>query len=347
MTAPLLHAYLKVGFVISPVYERNSLHHAVLQNDLDAIQAIKENNHDEKHILSLLMQSDMKGWTPIHLAVYEENIPAFTALLELLKGEQDDRSRRLWTRQILNMEDSFGRTALHMAAEYNRQVKIWDKLLSTFGSNTLKLHGHDKAGFTPFLRAVFRGRQDFVFKLLFQFRHFNLMFDRHSISGENFLHFCARLGHHEILDLLLNAVTERMLNAKDKHGWAPLHYAVASMDDSMISRFLDHPRIHRNITTERGGRNILHIACSEGLADVDTLDMIISSGGGGGEIDTGLVDSNGETPLDIALRKKRYDTMEYLLVKAVPRTAQFTLNVNQAIQSEIMETLFKLPIPVK
>ncbi len=109
------------------------------------------------------------------------------------------------------------------------------------------------------------------------------------IAGRTPLHQAAFLGHAALVKWLVSQGAH--VNAKTQHGWTPLFYAIAPLDESIGLLLLEHgadPCV-RNDTQDTP----LHFAASYGKTKI--AEKLIEQGA-----DVNARNAQGETPLDEA-----------------------------------------------
>ena len=115
------------------------------------------------------------------------------------------------------------------------------------------------------------------------------------------LHYAVGNGHKEIAELLISKGAD--VNAKDKIRGNPLHYAVA-YDYKEISVLLIAKGADVNAKDGKFGGTPLHYAAG---GHKEILELLIAAGA---DVNVKAVD--GETPLDLAIKKKHPEIADLL-----------------------------------
>lgn len=264
--------------VLTDFENRAAAHWAAIYGSIDAIELLKTD----------VDLKDRYGWNCLHLAVMHghENLVKY-----LINEVALD----------VNVAGNDGRTPLHMAIEGNQAATINLLIDKKASINTLALNGD-----RPFHEAVRRCEPSVVESLIKNGAQINIQDG--SRSRCNPLHYATRRGNDEIWKLLLAQEDgQKALFMQDTHGETPLHIMAGYDQDTpaekvkVISEHLDGDV---NSQTTRG-QTPLHKAVEKGNAALTKALLSIGAA-------TGIKDSWGQTPLDIAndkFEKQRNGTL--------------------------------------
>lgn len=161
------------------------------------------------------------------------------------------------------------------------------------------LEGEDELGRTPLIHASGTGRIEDVRFFLVQ----GADLEAESHAGFGALHAAATTDNAELAVLLLDWGAE--VDAADSDGGTPLHYA-ALMDSPASAKVLLEHGADVDYRSRDRQRRPLHFAAEEG--DTDVVDLLIDGGA-----DTELSDSNGHTPLHLAVLAEQRDVVHRLV----------------------------------
>lgn len=122
----------------------------------------------------------------------------------------------------------------------------------------------------------------------------------------NLLHLAAQGGHSNVIEFLIKKGID--VNALTKDGWSALHFTCRKGYEKATEILLKHG-INPDFVGLRYHRSALHYASEQGHSKVVAL--LLKAGA-----KTSGVDTNGDTPLALAIRREHEKTIE-LLRKAV------------------------------
>lgn len=238
---------------------------------------------------------------------------------DLLKNKKDEEAKKTYAQ----LTDSFGKTALHWAARYGRNVIVTSLL--PYSSIDLK---DTFNGFTPLHFAVRDRHVDVIDTLLTN----NANVNTQDNNGNTPLHCAAKKSCHWIVEQLLNAKADNSIkgyyqesplhsavkkiregsrledqvktvllllksgidvNSTDEFGKTPLHNVAESGNVAMINLLLDknaNPHVQENCLK----RTPLHLAVAHERPEA--VDRLIPVS------DLGIKDEGGRTPLEAAKR---------------------------------------------
>ncbi|KAH9100345.1 hypothetical protein LEN26_015940 [Aphanomyces euteiches] len=219
-------------------YSRSILHEAVVAGEHQIIQYLLQQGGD--------IQSDSKGQSPLHYIAWIGDLSLFHLFKRYLPSDR--------FLQVLNHQDSLGRTACHIAA-MRGHLDLFDSLLSTGANNDIRT----KEGNTPVLVAAKHNQQHIVMRLVLQKPPASSLETLHQESivivaakygafrivswllltlnlpsstviglvckeGKTITHYAAL--HNELSTLTTHSYLLQTINAKDSYGCTPLHYAL-------------------------------------------------------------------------------------------------------------------------
>jgi ankyrin repeat protein len=216
------------------------------------------------------------------------------------RGDTADMRKRIKQGALLNSEEYYGRTPLHMAAELNQCASALVLIESGADINS-KWKDYN---YTPLHRAVFRGNNEVAFLLLEKGADMNAKLK----FGETLL--------HKVMNkiIALHLIEEGMdVNAKDNASFTPLHHAVMlglnDVTDLLISKGADlNAQDEKNLTP-------LHYAVCMG--QIGTVRLLIENGVYINTIvffdsETWTKSDKPFTELDIAVKRNFSEIEEYL-----------------------------------
>ncbi len=207
------------------------------------------------------------GQTPLHLAaIYGHNAIA----KYLLENDADT-----------TVQDSSGATPLHEAVRYGN-VEIAKSLLNS-GAN---VNARDNLGKTPVMLILPKEKTAEIYKLLISYR---ADLSQKDMFGDTVLHTASMLNvGASTFSVLINGGAD--VNARNKEGVTPLSIAVQKNDLETVKLLTAAGAdIH---TQDTNGDSPLSIALA---SSSEMLEAVVN------ETNAGLTDSNGNTPLHLAL----------------------------------------------
>ncbi|XP_067661816.1 serine/threonine-protein phosphatase 6 regulatory ankyrin repeat subunit B-like [Haliotis asinina] len=200
-----------------------------------------------KYVLSLnSVDIKNRGWKkriPVTIATELRN----EEVVELLVKNEID----------LSLTDEDGHTILHLVS-YKGCVDVLKYLLSL---NSLDINNRGWNKMTPVMLAADHGHKE-VIELLLNHRADLSISDK---AGNNILHIACDSGHIDVVQYLLSL---KLLGINSR-GWnkrTPVMFAAEEGHKEVIELLINH-RADLSII-DKGGNNILHIACKNGHIDV-------------------------------------------------------------------------------
>jgi cytohesin len=300
--------------------QRSPLHLAILYGLTDEVQELVVAGADKE---AECQMEDGKSQRPLYLAA----LGNYAAIINILAAAQVN----------LNVQEQrLQKTALHIATEEGNLAAM--RALIAAGANR---DVHDANGFTPLHIAVTKGYSEAVNILIAAGADINAQDSFHLRTP---LQIATERQDRKMVEILLEAGANRMV--RDSNGVTPLQYA-AGRKDFDIFQALVHANSNIN-SQDLTGVTPLHYAAGNGNleavkaliaagADASTQDSsgatplhkairaydknkptiydivaryLIRSGGQGL---TGIYDSEGQTPLHIAVQQGNLRMAEYLL----------------------------------
>lgn len=152
--------------------------------------------------------------------------------------------------------------------------------------------------------------------------------DAEDVFGRKALHYAAKAGHLDAVDLLLRSGNS--VNSMDKNNRTPLYYAVEGNRPDILKRLLDDGA-HHHVTPE--GWTELHLCAAEGF--LECAQLLISAGWSVNTTSTDL------TPLHLAVRFRKRKLVQ-LLINSNARINASTISektaLNIALENKDLET---------
>lgn len=237
------------------------------------------------HAHNVQFISDDDGDTPIHIAAQQGNTGPLRSLLKFWPKEIDSR-------------DGEGNTALNLAAHNGHKAAV--ALLVEYGAN---IKNKDKDGSTPLHDAAAEGYPEIVELLLKkQSDIINLR------DGDFFtpLHRAARGNHASVIRALIDLNVDT--SARDNLGRTALHYAAGENHPDAVKELAKNGALI-NEQDARFGRTALAYAAYYGNTEIATDLLRLGA-------NIRIRDSEGKTPLMLAVENNRIDILDLLISKA-------------------------------
>ncbi|PFX12027.1 Ankyrin-2 [Stylophora pistillata] len=194
-------------------------------------------------------------------------------------------------------KDRHGRDSLSHAS--SRGSDVLDLLLSHI-ANGFSVDSRDETGRTPLMNAALNSNVQAMKSLIKRGADPSLM----SHDGWNSLHFAAKNGDPDIIDLILTHVPD--IESKTADGTTPLIIAVRFGKLQGVKYLLE--RGANPLSKDNCGRDFLSDASSRGS---EVLDLLLSHVDNGFSVDS--KDAMGRTPLIIAVRCGKLQGVKHLL----------------------------------
>ncbi|KAF3422214.1 hypothetical protein E2986_02757 [Frieseomelitta varia] len=308
----------------------------ILRNDLLLYEAVIKNEADTvRKVLKETVDVNSRnnyGRAPIHWAASRGN----TEIIEMLIQAKCD----------IEAKDKFGMRPLHMAARYGHRDAV--KMLINAGASVSAVNKKQHT----LLMCAAQGNNVHVVEYLAEAVE-SLNGDATDCTGATALHHAASAGHPTMITALAN-VPRIELNARDKKGQTPVHYACtqehleavevliglgANVDaqdseentplhvatrtrHTAIAQLLLRTGANTELTDEMGFTP-LHVAASQGCKGI--LDSMIQHGAA-----LNKQCKYGNTPLHLACQNNEVETVEILINKGVDLNC-----LNSRLQSPI------------
>ncbi|XP_022722164.1 ankyrin repeat-containing protein NPR4-like [Durio zibethinus] len=240
---------------------------------------------------SLLLQPNAKGEIPLHVAVRHGHSDIIKFLIERAKDLEATRMK-----QMLEMADKEGNTALHKAAESADRdvVRLLVKELDPDFSSSA-----NKSGETPIYIAAGRRSNLLVAGILDNCKSM----DCGGPDGRTALHAATMARNKESVRIIIEA-KKHLTKETDDKGRTPLHYAVQFRSRSIAQLLLKADPSAAYITDKERGTTALHMAAWSGRTNI--MEDIISYCPGCCEI----VDKRGWNFLHFAVMKQIMEFMK-------------------------------------
>jgi ankyrin repeat protein len=252
----------------------NSIHKAVEEGDARKVSQLLDVNDK----IINWRDGDFRE-TLIHYAVRAEHLDVVKVLVE--RGAD------------INMGDNDELTPLHKSA-YRGLTEISEYLISK-GAN---ISAEDRRGVTPLHLAAARGHNKVMELLLAKGAEINTA-DK---DGETPLHRAAKNGYPRAIDFLAEKGAD--LNVPDNHGKTALYWTVERRRYTSIAALL-RAGADTEIGIKRTEETPLHKALAEN--DIRAIEMLVKGGA-----DVNMANSKGETPLQIAEKRKMKNAVKLL-----------------------------------
>ena len=311
-------------------YSKTALFLACDKNSEECVQLFLNN---ERCSPSIVNMQDNKNQTALLLAIKNSD-PAIVRILLDYPGID------------VNLKDKKGMTPLHEAIE-RESPEIVEMVLA---NPTTKMDVTNRDGMTVVFYACWKCNLD-VLKLLVNDKRMETSILNEPYGGldnfESFLHMLARGGEHEMIPKVLQLMLDQPninVNSKDHLGRTPLMDAVGR-DDKMAKMILENPATELDVVAE-DGNTVFTLACERNSVeclkmflqdkrwDPKMLEQKTAKGDSGliiaayqgsleivklildqPNIDVNIQDSNGESPLNFAMKCNFPEIVEILLAR--------------------------------
>lgn len=239
--------------------------------------------------------TDKRGWNALHRAAKEGNLKAAKLLCEKEPS-------------LMKMETKKGETALHLAAEYNRDiVAICEWLLF----NDVSIDAVDDEGWNAIHKAI-RCNNFLVAEFLHK-KDVNLV-KQNTKKGETALHLASMVDYetsygddHSLFEWVLKQTND--FAAVDDEGWTALHHAVRWGDLEVSKLLLEKNEKGIEMKT-KNGETALHLAVMRSSKSWNFCNVLIKKG-----VDVKAVDKDGKNALHRAIERNSARVAKLLLQK--------------------------------
>lgn len=265
--------------------ERTCMHLAAASGKPEIVSALLA----QKALAGQVMERDMNGQTPIHLAAEQTLSDCMSAFID--SGVKLD----------VMIPDKDGNTALHLAAR-NGSARSITRMLSLPNVDVNVKNNH---GDTPLHFAAKRCRLQ-PLKALLSSKDLDL--NPQNETGQAPLHWMMSVKPQDGFALLLSQKGLNV-NIQDENGESPIHIAAKSIHTEVLAKLLEDPRVDPNVA-DIHGQNAIHKAAKSSTPE--SLKIILKRPG----LDINKQDENGVTPLHLAARAKESPGVQAIL--AVP-----------------------------
>jgi len=253
---------------------------AIQLKSINLIKYFLENKR-YRHSLNLNSKS-IKGEYPIFIAIQQDDFIIFKYLID--KGAD------------YKIKDNDGNSVLVKALTTTLNSSIFYYLMKLLDGEIDINKKDKKTGNTLLFNAIGTGDKNinYVISIVNYGIHHSMDKTIKNINGDTPLTLSYKLGHQEILKVLLNYFD---VNEKDNQGYPPLYYAVNNNDEKMTKLLLDmgaKPNI-----TDNYGNTLLHLAIYN--RDINIIQILLENK----KVNVNDVNQLGESPL-ITLTKKPF-----------------------------------------
>jgi ankyrin repeat protein len=226
---------------------------------------------------------------------------AATPLYGALMGNQFDVAQLLYDyRANVNIQDSSGRTLLHVASQAPDHVVPASKILRWLLDHKANVHMQDEANKTPLHVAAAKGSPEIISMLISR----EAKIDAKDKDGRTPLH--AAVGRQSLAAIQTLISHRADVNFRDKKGKTPLHLAV-HLRQFHIAQELLGPKTRVSKEDEEGNTP-LHVAAE--LEDPSIAHLLIRHGA-----DVDARNKKHSTPLHVAVHHMRHPTVLALIDK--------------------------------
>ncbi|XP_065334475.1 uncharacterized protein LOC135935839 [Cloeon dipterum] len=264
---------------------RTALHFAAKSGNVDLVKWLIENNAD-------LTQTDPEGKNAIHFAIRNER------MLRFLNEKNRD---------LVKQRTKYGDTTLHLAikrkskvTEEDEQISVW--IIGQVDDTVLNAKNYYRQ--TPLLLACEEEWWKVAELLLTRNVEVNVS-DR---SGKTVIHYAAEKGNLSLVKLLLEKGAD--LTLRDNKGKNALHHAIDHLE---VISFLHEKNNELLGQRLKDGDTTLHLALKTWDIDTDTIRWLVEHC----ENDLNVTNSEGDTPLMLACKRREWIIAKILLAKTI------------------------------
>ncbi|KAA3463432.1 protein ACCELERATED CELL DEATH 6-like [Gossypium australe] len=221
---------------------------------------------------SLLLQTNAKGQTPLHVAAMNGHSAIVKLLIKSCAKARDGDLEKLEmgqvnaVREMLRITDQESNTALHVAARYG-DVEMVEGLLELEDPDFQ--YSANKNQETPLYLAAKRGDRGMLSILLDKSKSIG----HGGPHGRTVLHAAAKARNAEATRIILEK-KGNLINETDEDGHTPLHYAAHFVCDSVVEEQLTRDVSAAYIGDKKLGMTALLMAARQGY--VPTVKKILS-----------------------------------------------------------------------
>ncbi|KAJ9182217.1 hypothetical protein P3X46_006238 [Hevea brasiliensis] len=223
---------------------------------------------------SLLVQVNVDGDTPLHIAARYGHSDAAKALIEQAKaalydptdvesGEDATTRQMAAARQMVRITNKKKETALHEAARNNNGLDVVKAILSI--EDPEFTYSANDCWEPPLYIAADNECTDIVIELLRNPNSQSL--DYGGPNGKTALNAAIIRWDVDAVSKLLERMSS-LARERDENGWTPLHYAAYEGSVSIVEKLLDQDISIAYVSDKGRKRTALHIAAARGLVRV-------------------------------------------------------------------------------
>ncbi|XP_072952086.1 protein ACCELERATED CELL DEATH 6-like isoform X2 [Typha angustifolia] len=173
------------------------------------------------------------GQTALHAAAFLQNSEIAEELLK-------------WNQMLAQSADNSGSTPFHYAASTGNEKMV--KLL--LAHDTSQAYVADSGGLFPVHVAAIRGRFSVIDKLLRHCPDSDELLDN---KGRNLLHTAVEHRRKEVVRYVCERPElAKLMNDRDYEGNTPLHLAVSSGEQGIVSLLMQNSKVHSSIMNKEG-----------------------------------------------------------------------------------------------
>ena len=274
-----------------------ALHIAACHAEEECVKLLVAHSRPEQ-----LAITNLRKETPLHQCmIYSEQSPA--AGQEYTSFQTIENIQTLlitqMSREDLGLQDSFGRTVLHLAAKRG-STRVLDALLQKIDVG--QIPATDDIGHNCLHASVFGGDEAIVGRL----SKYNALLEAKDQFGETPLAIAASLGLQQSASLPVLVANGANVNVLNNNNWSPLHVAASAGDGDTTSVLID-AGADINATTSTGF-SVLHIDVREGNEDL--LQLHLNAGA-----DPNIQTTKGSAALTQAIAHHKPSMAQMLLSK--------------------------------
>ena len=252
------------------------------------------------------MSVENRIWTPLHQAAMSDNI---------------ENALQSYKQDIYQI-DEYGRTPLHVAAEYNKP-----KAIISLVNNGAEIEKKMPEGFTPLHIATLVQSLESVAALI----KLNADINAYDNAQDTSLHIAAKIGNLDIIKFLMDH--KASFNLSNINKMTPLSVAVYHSKKEAASLFVNTYKISIN-QVNKEGISPLHVAIV--FKDAQFIEELIENY----NVNLNQIDNKGRSPLKLAAQYDRFSIMKLLLKHGATTDGiddPKTLETIQDIQYDILE----------